>query len=54
MYAIRSYYAGANPRYPLISELKQVLLDSFYGRPYVEGAAVVAKEEKKEEGKKKK
>ncbi|GGP18967.1 bifunctional acetaldehyde-CoA/alcohol dehydrogenase [Silvimonas iriomotensis] len=27
---------GANPRYPLISELKQVLLDSYYGRPYVE------------------
>ena len=45
---------GANPRYPLISELKQVLLDSYYGRPYVEGAAVEAKEEKKEEGKKKK
>lgn len=47
---------GANPRYPLISELKQVLLDSYYGRPYVEGSAVVveAKEEKKEEGKKKK
>ena len=45
---------GANPRYPLISELKQVLLDSYYGRPYVEGAVVEAKEEKKEEGKKKK
>ncbi|WP_076411348.1 bifunctional acetaldehyde-CoA/alcohol dehydrogenase [Shewanella sp. UCD-KL12] len=25
---------GANPRYPLIAELKQVLLDSFYGRAY--------------------
>jgi acetaldehyde dehydrogenase/alcohol dehydrogenase len=25
---------GANPRYPLISEIKQVLLDSFYGRAY--------------------
>ncbi|MFC3912467.1 bifunctional acetaldehyde-CoA/alcohol dehydrogenase [Pseudaeromonas sharmana] len=45
---------GANPRYPLISELKQVLLDSYYGRPYVEGTVVEAKEEKKEEGKKKK
>ncbi|TXH63065.1 MAG: bifunctional acetaldehyde-CoA/alcohol dehydrogenase [Tolumonas sp.] len=49
---------GANPRYPLISELKQVLLDSYYGRPYVEGAAVAAAEEakeaKKDEGKKKK
>jgi len=27
---------GANPRFPLIAELKQLLLDSFYGRPYVE------------------
>ena len=27
---------GANPRYPLISELKAILLDSFYGRPFVE------------------
>ncbi|MFM2483610.1 bifunctional acetaldehyde-CoA/alcohol dehydrogenase [Celerinatantimonas yamalensis] len=27
---------GANPRYPLISELKQVLIDSFYGNYYVE------------------
>jgi len=26
----------ANPRFPLISELKQLLLDSFYGRAYVE------------------
>ncbi|SDJ42771.1 acetaldehyde dehydrogenase /alcohol dehydrogenase AdhE [Ferrimonas sediminum] len=25
---------GANPRYPLIKELKQLLLDSYYGRPY--------------------
>lgn len=25
---------GANPRYPLISELKQILLDSYYGRNY--------------------
>ncbi|UGA53889.1 bifunctional acetaldehyde-CoA/alcohol dehydrogenase [Vibrio sp. VB16] len=28
---------GANPRYPLISELKEVLLTSFHGQPYVEG-----------------
>jgi len=38
---------GANPRYPLISELKQVLLDSYYGRPYTEGpdsADALAKE----------
>jgi len=27
---------GANPRYPLISELKDILVDSYYGRPYVE------------------
>ena len=27
---------GANPRFPLISELKQILLDSYYGRHYVE------------------
>jgi acetaldehyde dehydrogenase/alcohol dehydrogenase len=27
---------GANPRYPLISELRAILLDSFYGRPFVE------------------
>ncbi|KAH0488980.1 MAG: hypothetical protein KVP17_003859 [Porospora cf. gigantea B] len=25
---------GANPRYPLISELKQLLLDSYYGKAY--------------------
>ncbi len=30
---------GANPRYPLISELRQLLLDSYYGRPYRETAA---------------
>ncbi|EKO3987116.1 bifunctional acetaldehyde-CoA/alcohol dehydrogenase [Vibrio fluvialis] len=28
---------GANPRYPLISELKEVLLASYYGKPFVEG-----------------
>jgi len=28
---------GANPRYPLISEIKTMLLDSFYGKAYVEG-----------------
>jgi len=27
---------GANPRYPLIKELRAILLDSFYGRPFVE------------------
>ena len=27
---------GANPRYPLISELKSILITSYYGRAYVE------------------
>jgi acetaldehyde dehydrogenase/alcohol dehydrogenase len=27
---------GANPRYPLISELKAILIDSYYGRKYQE------------------
>lgn len=27
---------GANPRFPLISELKAILIDSYYGRAYVE------------------
>jgi len=27
---------GTNPRYPLISEFRAILLDSFYGRPFVE------------------
>ncbi|MFA6733037.1 MAG: iron-containing alcohol dehydrogenase, partial [Sphaerochaeta sp.] len=27
---------GTNPRYPLISEIKQLYLDSFYGRAYTE------------------
>jgi len=34
---------GANPRYPLISELKQILMDTFYGREFTEGG--VAKQE---------
>ncbi|EJB0230150.1 bifunctional acetaldehyde-CoA/alcohol dehydrogenase [Vibrio vulnificus] len=28
---------GANPRYPLIAELKEVLLASYYGKAFVEG-----------------
>lgn len=28
---------GANPRYPLISELKEVLLSAYYGTPFIEG-----------------
>ncbi|WP_275266323.1 bifunctional acetaldehyde-CoA/alcohol dehydrogenase [Rhodovastum atsumiense] len=27
---------GANPRYPLVSEIRQLLVDSYYGRAYVE------------------
>lgn len=45
---------GANPRYPLISELKQILLDTFYGREFSEGTpaakevAAAPKAEKKQ------
>ncbi|MNG31157.1 Aldehyde-alcohol dehydrogenase [compost metagenome] len=44
---------GANPRYPLISELKTIMLDTFYGRKFSEAeedvvaAPVAAKAEKK-------
>ncbi|MHA0972570.1 bifunctional acetaldehyde-CoA/alcohol dehydrogenase [Enterobacter ludwigii] len=34
---------GANPRYPLISELKQILLDTFYGREFKENDTVAVK-----------
>jgi acetaldehyde dehydrogenase/alcohol dehydrogenase len=27
---------GANPRYPLIAEFRAILLDSYYGRPFIE------------------
>ena len=27
---------GSNPRFPLIGELRQILLDSYHGRPYRE------------------
>jgi len=27
---------GANPRYPLIAEFRAILMDSFYGKPFVE------------------
>ena len=33
---------GANPRYPLISELKQILMDTFYGREFSESLEVEA------------
>lgn len=45
---------GANPRYPLIAELKKILLDTFYGREFSETAtepaavaSAVTKTEKK-------
>ncbi len=31
---------GANPRYPLISELKDVLVASYFGKPFIEGETV--------------
>ncbi|WP_146210725.1 iron-containing alcohol dehydrogenase, partial [Azospirillum sp. TSO35-2] len=31
---------GANPRFPLVAEIKQLLLDSYYGRAYVEPSAL--------------
>ena len=33
---------GANPRYPLIAELKQIMLDTYYGRTYDESVPVAA------------
>jgi len=42
---------GANPRYPLISELKEVLLASYYGTEYVDQYDVV-EEAPKEKAKK--
>ncbi|WP_028864049.1 bifunctional acetaldehyde-CoA/alcohol dehydrogenase [Psychromonas aquimarina] len=40
---------GANPRYPLISELKEVLLASYYGKDYVDVVDAPAVEEAEEE-----
>ncbi len=47
---------GANPRYPLISELKDVLLASYYGKPFIEGetfegTTVIKKKADQEQGK---
>ena len=36
VWAFDDQCTGANPRFPLITEIKQLLLDSYYGRPYVE------------------
>jgi acetaldehyde dehydrogenase / alcohol dehydrogenase len=42
---------GANPRFPLISELRTLLLDSFYGRPFLEpgGPEIAVREETADE-----
>ncbi|MCX8955916.1 bifunctional acetaldehyde-CoA/alcohol dehydrogenase [Erwinia psidii] len=40
--ALDDQCTGANPRYPLISELKQIMLDSFYGREFTESSAMVS------------
>ncbi|HGY3788244.1 TPA: bifunctional acetaldehyde-CoA/alcohol dehydrogenase [Klebsiella oxytoca] len=40
---------GANPRYPLISELKQLLTDSFYGNQYAEKSPTAAGKSQKAE-----
>ncbi len=37
VHAFDDQCTGANPRYPLISELKEVLLCSYYGKAFVEG-----------------
>ncbi|MFS1163595.1 iron-containing alcohol dehydrogenase, partial [Aeromonas salmonicida] len=42
---------GANPRYPLITELKAILMDTYYGRPFTEEAQVATKVEAKAETK---
>lgn len=42
---------GANPRYPLISELKQIMLDSYYGREFSENTPPVAGASAKATGK---
>jgi acetaldehyde dehydrogenase/alcohol dehydrogenase len=38
MEAFDDQCTGANPRYPLINELRSILLDSYYGRPFIEAA----------------
>ncbi|EKO3735779.1 bifunctional acetaldehyde-CoA/alcohol dehydrogenase [Vibrio metschnikovii] len=49
---------GANPRYPLITELKEVLFTSYYGKAFVEGetfegTTVIKKKDDQKPGKKK-
>ncbi len=39
MEAFDDQCTGANPRYPLIDELRSILLDSYYGRPFIESAS---------------
>lgn len=31
--AFNDQCTGANPRYPLVSEIKELYLDAYYGRP---------------------
>jgi acetaldehyde dehydrogenase/alcohol dehydrogenase len=38
MEAFDDQCTGTNPRYPLIDELRSILLDSYYGRPFIEFA----------------
>ncbi|WP_354622864.1 bifunctional acetaldehyde-CoA/alcohol dehydrogenase [Psychromonas sp. MME2] len=50
LHAFDDQCTGANPRYPLVSELKEVLIASYYGRAYVDvvdAPEVEVKEEKK-------
>ena len=35
---------GANPRYPLMSEIKQMYLNAYYGKKFVETAKPDAKQ----------
>ena len=42
---------GTNPRFPLISELRQLLLDSYYGRAYTEAYLREAKQDEAAEKK---
>jgi hypothetical protein len=41
---------GANPRFPLITELKTLLLDSYYGRPFLEAGGPEIEESERTAG----
>lgn len=38
---------GANPRFPLIAELKQIMLDSYYGNNFTEEKNIFLQTEEK-------